>query len=291
MPELPEVETVVRGLQPFLTGAKITHVSTSQYKLRFPYPDDFMQCLIGARFTQIGRRAKYIVAGLNNENSLIIHLGMSGRISLVDNGQVISFDDYAYQTGAMSKHDHVTLSLCGKSGDEFSLIYNDPRRFGLMDIVRTAEIANSRHFAHLGPEPLDDAFNCSVLREKIGRRAAPIKLALLNQEIVVGLGNIYVCEALHMSHIHPARAANSLSAREAEILVANSKQILLAAIAAGGSTLKDFAHADGTLGGFQNKFLAYDQTGKPCPSAKCKGTIERIIQGGRSTFFCPKCQK
>lgn len=291
MPELPEVETVVRGLEPFLKGAKIANVSTSQHKLRFAYPDDFMQCLIGSRFTNIGRRAKYIVANLNNDNSLIIHLGMSGRISLVGNGQTISFDDYAYQTGAMSKHDHVTIGLIGTSGNEFSLIYNDPRRFGLMDLTRTDQIEKSRHFAHLGPEPLEDKFTGEVLRCQIGKRAAPIKLALLNQEIVVGLGNIYVCEALHMSHIHPARPANSLSGNEAALLVANSKQILHAAIAAGGSTLKDFAHADGTLGGFQNEFLAYDQNGKPCPSPKCNGTIERIIQGGRSTFFCAKCQK
>jgi formamidopyrimidine-DNA glycosylase len=216
---------------------------------------------------------------------------MSGRISLVGNGQTISFDDYAYQTGAMSKHDHVTIDLIGTTGNEFSLIYNDPRRFGLMDLARTGEIEKSRHFAHLGPEPLEDKFTGEVLRHQIGKRAAPIKLALLNQEIVVGLGNIYVCEALHMSHIHPARPANSLSKYEAALLVANSKQILCAAIAAGGSTLKDFAHADGTLGGFQNEFLAYDQTGKPCPTPKCKGTIERIVQGGRSTFFCAKCQK
>ncbi|MEK7660886.1 MAG: bifunctional DNA-formamidopyrimidine glycosylase/DNA-(apurinic or apyrimidinic site) lyase, partial [Pseudomonadota bacterium] len=214
MPELPEVETVVRGLQPFLTGAKIANVSTSQHKLRFPYPDDFMQGLIGFRFLNVGRRAKYIVANLDNENSLIIHLGMSGRISLVGNGQTISFDDYGYQTGAMSKHDHVTIDLIGMGGDEFSLIYNDPRRFGLLDLAPTDQIHNSRHFAHLGPEPLDDEFTGAVLQNKIGKRATPIKLALLNQEIVVGLGNIYVCEALHMSHIHPNRPANSLSANE-----------------------------------------------------------------------------
>jgi|APTNR8051073442_1049403.scaffolds.fasta_scaffold06661_4 formamidopyrimidine-DNA glycosylase len=291
MPELPEVETVVRGLQPFLIGAQIASVSTSEFRLRFAYPLDFKQCLIGASFTNISRRAKYIIADLNNDNSLIIHLGMSGRISLVGSGQIMSFDDYAYQTGSIAKHDHATFGLIGKDGTEFNVIYNDPRRFGLLDVVRTEEIETSRHFAHLGPEPLSDKFTGAALLNRIGKRATPIKIALLNQEIVVGLGNIYVCEALHMSHIHPETPANSLSEKQANLLVANSKQVLRSAIAAGGSTLKDFAHADGSLGGFQNAFLVYDQIGKPCKTPKCNGQITRVVQAGRSTFFCPACQK
>lgn len=291
MPELPEVETVVNGLAPFLEGARINALEISEFRLRFPYPEGFMQSLIGARFKKLRRRAKYIIGDLDNDNSLIIHLGMSGRISLVGNGQTISFDDYVYQTGAMTKHDHVIMALLGKSGDDFSLIYNDPRRFGLMDVVHTTDIENSRHFSHLGPEPLEDCFDSKTLMARIGKKAAPIKLALLNQEIVVGLGNIYVCEALFMSGIHPERPANSLSTKEAAKLVANSKKVLDAAINAGGSTLKDFAHADGSLGEFQDRFLAYDRENAPCTSPKCKSKIERIVQGGRSTFFCPACQK
>ncbi len=291
MPELPEVETVVNGLAPFLEGAQINALETSEFRLRFPYPEGFMQSLIGASFTKLRRRAKYIIGDLDNENSLIIHLGMSGRISLVGNGQTISFDDYVYQTGAMTKHDHVKMALLGKGGDDFSLIYNDPRRFGLMDIVRTTDIENSRHFSHLGPEPLEDSFDSKTLMARIGKKAAPIKLALLNQEIVVGLGNIYVCEALFMSGIHPERPANSLGAKEAAKLVANSKKVLNAAINAGGSTLKDFAHADGSLGEFQDRFLVYDRERLDCTTPKCKSKIERIVQGGRSTFFCPTCQK
>lgn len=291
MPELPEVETVKNGLLPFLKGAKILNVQTSSFKLRFPYPDGFVQYLIGASFINLRRRAKYIIADLNNENSIIIHLGMSGRITLAGNGQILSFDDYVYQTGAKTKHDHVSMDLLGIDGQEFKLVYNDPRRFGLWDIVKTNEIENSTHFAHLGPEPLEKTYNGKMLLERIGKKQAPIKLALLNQEIVVGLGNIYVCEALYMSNIHPERPANSLSLKEANILVENAKKVLQKAIEAGGSTLNDFRQADGNLGSFQERFLAYDREGKDCPNSKCNEKILRIVQGGRSTFFCPKCQK
>lgn len=291
MPELPEVETIKNGLVPFLEGAKINAVKTSEYRLRFEYPEGFVQRLVGRKFSKLHRRAKYLCANLDNDDILIIHLGMSGRITLVGNGQSMSFDDYVYSTGANQKHDHVTMDLISQDGTDFQLIYNDPRRFGLMDIVESEKFATSKHFAHLGPEPLEDDFDGKKLISQIGKKAAPIKLALLNQEIVVGLGNIYVCEALYMSHIHPERPANSLSTKEAEILVHNIKSVLRAAIGAGGSTLKDFAHADGSLGGFQERFLAYDRENKPCPDEKCDGNIQRIVQGGRSTFFCPKCQK
>lgn len=291
MPELPEVETVVRGLSPFLVGARINALELSPFRLRFAYPDGLMQSLVGARFSAMKRRAKYIIGELDNDNSLIIHLGMSGRLSLVGAGQSLSFDDYIYQTGIIPKHDHVKMSLTGKDGGDFSLIYNDPRRFGLIDLVSTNEIEQSRHFKHLGPEPLIADFDAKTLMARIGKKAAPIKLALLNQEIVVGLGNIYVCEALYLSHINPQRPANSLSTKEAALLVKNCKLVLEQAIAAGGSTLKDFAAADGSLGGFQERFLAYDRNGAPCANSKCGGTIERIIQGGRSTFYCPSCQK
>lgn len=291
MPELPEVETVVRGLAPYLEGAQINALETSEFRLRFEYPEGFMQSLIGARFTKLRRRAKYIIGDLDNDNSLIIHLGMSGRISLVGGGHTLSFDDYVYQTGVMTKHDHVKMSLLGADNSDFSLIYNDPRRFGLMDVVRTNELESSRHFAHLGPEPLEEGFDEKMFLARIGKKAAPIKLALLNQEIVVGLGNIYVCEALFMSGVHPERPANSLSPKEAKILVANAKAVLNAAINAGGSTLKDFQHADGSLGEFQDRFLVYDREGANCQTPKCKGIVSRIVQGGRSTFFCPSCQK
>ena len=291
MPELPEVETVVRGLAPFLEGAQIKALETSDKRLRFEYPDNFRQALIGASFVNIRRRAKYIIGELNNDFAAIIHLGMSGRISLVGNGQTIGFDEYEYSTGELSKHDHVKLHLIAKDKSEFSLIYNDPRRFGLWDIALKDEIENTRHFSHLGPEPLESNFDEKVLMARIGKKAAPIKLSLLNQEIVVGLGNIYVCEALFMSHINPERPANSLSAKEAKLLVQNCKLVLNNAINAGGSTLKDFAHADGSLGEFQDRFLVYDREKAACQTPKCKGQIARIPQGGRSTFYCPSCQK
>lgn len=291
MPELPEVETIVRGLSPFLNEARINKVELSPYRLRFPYPDGFSQFLIGASFKNLRRRAKYIIGDLDNDNSVIIHLGMSGRITLVGDGQSLTFDDYVYQTGAKARHDHVKLGLNLPNGNAFDLVFNDPRRFGLWDIVKTNELEQSKHFAHLGPEPLEDNFDGVKLLARIGKKAAPIKLALLNQEIVVGLGNIYVCEALYMSKIHPERPANSLSITEANTLVQNAKSVLKDAINSGGSTLNDFRHTDGNLGGFQEKFLAYDCEGKNCPNPKCDEKIARITQGGRSTFFCPKCQK
>lgn len=289
MPELPEVETVCRGLSPFLAGAKIEKVTVSPFKLRFPYPDGFTQSLVGRVIENVHRRAKYIIADLDSDQSAIIHLGMSGRITLVGDGQSLSFDAYKYQTGNKSKHDHVCLDLL-KDGTAFQLIYNDPRRFGLWDIAQKSHLEDCRHFSHLGPEPLAPNFDGKKLLERIGKRSAPIKLSLLNQEIVVGLGNIYVCEALFMSHINPERPSNSLTIPEADLLVANIKKVLAKAIESGGSTLRDFQHADGTLGGFQNMFLAYDREGEDCTDEKCDGKITRIVQGGRSTFFCPKCQ-
>ena len=289
MPELPEVETVCRGLAPYLVGARIENVTLSAHRLRFEYPQGFVQSLIGRTITAVRRRAKYIIAELDSDQSAIIHLGMSGRITLVGDGQALSFDSYLYQTGEKAKHDHVKLEL-SKDGESFQLIYNDPRRFGLWDIAQKQTITNHKHFAHLGPEPLENDFDGAKLMARIGKKAAPIKLALLNQEIVVGLGNIYVCEALFMSHIHPERPANSLKIDEANLLVENVKKVLLKAIESGGSTLRDFQHADGSLGGFQNNFLAYDCEGKPCTTPNCGGTIQRIVQGGRSTFFCGKCQ-
>jgi formamidopyrimidine-DNA glycosylase len=290
MPELPEVETVKNGIAPFLLGAKIKNISFSQFRLRFEYPIGFAQHIIGTKFKSIRRRAKYIIADLENDFSIIIHLGMSGRISLVGNGQTMSFDDYVYQTGAKTIHDHVIVEIIGVDGNEIKLIYNDPRRFGLWDLVETTKIETSKHFAHLGPEPLNHDFTCEILRQRIGKKQAPIKLALLNQEIVVGLGNIYVCEALFKSKIHPERPANSLSAQEAALLVQNSKSILTAAIGAGGSTLNDYRQADGNIGSFQTRFDVYDRNGEICKTSNCGSKIEKITQGGRSTFFCAKCQ-
>jgi formamidopyrimidine-DNA glycosylase len=290
MPELPEVETVCRGLAPYLVGARIENVVLSSYRLRFEYPQGFVQSLIGRTINVVKRRAKYIIAELDSDQCAIVHLGMSGRITLVGEEQALSFDAYLYQTGEKAKHDHVKLEL-SKDGRNFQLVYNDPRRFGLWDIAQKSDIEGSKHFSHLGPEPLEDNFDGAALLARIGKKAAPIKLALLNQEIVVGLGNIYVCEALFMSHIHPERPANSLKLAEADLLVKNIKIVLRKAIESGGSTLRDFQHADGSLGGFQNNFLAYDCEGKTCTTPNCGGTIERIVQGGRSTFFCRKCQK
>lgn len=290
MPELPEVETITKGLSPHLTGATIKGVETTNYRLRFPYPDGFMQSLIGRKIIGLKRRAKYIICQLDNNESIIIHLGMSGRINLVGNGHELSFENYLYKTGEKTKHDHVKL-LLEKNGQEFYLIYNDPRRFGLWDITNNDTLKEYKHFAHLGPEPLSADFNGQRLIERIGKKAAPIKLALLNQEIIVGLGNIYVCEALFMSHISPLRPANSLSIKEANLLVKNIKQVLETAIEKGGSTLRDYEQANGQKGGFQNHFLVYDKENCDCTTKGCSGKIKRITQGGRSTFYCELCQK
>jgi formamidopyrimidine-DNA glycosylase len=287
MPELPEVETVRRGLAPVLEGRVLTRVEARRANLRFPFPDRFAERLRGARVDHLDRRAKYLVAHLNTGEALIMHLGMSGRFSVVDSGGVKTFDDYAYDTGADPKHDHVVLHVEGGT----QIVYNDPRRFGFMDIVATDDLGTCKHFAKMGPEPLGNSFNAKVLVTAFDGKKSPIKAALLDQANVAGLGNIYVCEALYRSNIDPQRQATSLKRAEIERLTTHIRGVLTDAVNAGGSTLRDFVAADGSLGGFQERFDVYGREGQPCRCRGKKGIVTRIVQSGRSTFYCPACQR
>jgi formamidopyrimidine-DNA glycosylase len=283
MPELPEVETVRRGLAPIMTGRRILRAENRRPDLRFPLPPRFAERLSGTVVQGLRRRAKYLLADLGSGETLIAHLGMSGRLSVVENGAARGFGDYVYDTGADPKHDHVLFHLDGGT----SIIFNDPRRFGFMDLAATGELDASRWFAGLGPEPLSNAFHGAALADALAGRRSPVKAALLDQKTVAGLGNIYVCEALYRAGISPLRLACDVTAGEAETLAAAIRAVLTDAIAAGGSTLRDFAAADGALGGFQERFDVYDREGAPCPGG---GVVERIVQSGRSTFWCPTCQ-
>ena len=287
MPELPEVETVRRGLAPVMEGRRFEHAQLNRADIRFPFPDDFIGRLQGAVLERLSRRAKFLVAELSSGETLLMHLGMSGRF-------VIETGSWPPDSGTHNpKHDHVVFTMSGDdktmSGkDRPLIIYNDPRRFGFMELLKAGD---KGRMAELGPEPLSNSFSGPVLHAALRAKKAPIKSALLDQRIVAGLGNIYVCEALYGAHISPLRLSNTLSEDECEFLSADIKSTLALAIEAGGSTLKDFAAVDGALGYFQHRFKVYDQKGKACPDKHCGGTISRIKQSGRSSFYCDMCQK
>ncbi|GIU66295.1 bifunctional DNA-formamidopyrimidine glycosylase/DNA-(apurinic or apyrimidinic site) lyase [Candidatus Phycosocius spiralis] len=290
MPELPEVETVRRGLAPTLEGQRLLRVHAHRPDLRFPLPANFTNRLVGRRVTSLGRRAKYLIAYLDSGEALIMHLGMSGRFSIVDARGVLAFDDYAYSTEGDPKHNHVEFDVEGGA----KVIYNDPRRFGFMDIVAIAELESCKHFKAMGPEPLSNQFSAAGLAAALCARKTPIKSALLDQSTVAGLGNIYVCEALFRAGISPTRPSNAVTPSEIVALSAAIRAVLSEAIDAGGSTLRDFAAADGSLGGFQERFDVYGREGLACPHcAQDKGIttlVQRLVQSGRSSFFCPSCQ-
>lgn len=270
MPELPEVETTVRGLEPLLAGQRLVRVQTFRADLRRPFPPDLVQRLTGASVTGLARRAKYGIVSTDRDDHLIFHLGMSGR--------------WRTEGGEPGKHDHLLIeTMAGRR-----LFLHDPRRFGSVDLVAGPWDTGFAPFAALGPEPLSDAFDARVLTRALAGKATPIKLALLDQRVVAGLGNIYVCEALNMAGIAPTRAAGRVSRARLERLVPAIKAVLTAAIAAGGSTLRDFLHPDGALGYFANDWRVYGREGDAC---SCGGTVRRIVQGGRSTFYCPSCQR
>ncbi|WP_138378975.1 bifunctional DNA-formamidopyrimidine glycosylase/DNA-(apurinic or apyrimidinic site) lyase [Luteithermobacter gelatinilyticus] len=279
MPELPEVETVRRGLIPVLEGCRIARVVKRRDDLRGHLPENFVGRLEGRRVDHIHRRAKYLLFRLDNSEVLILHLGMSGRLTLVA---------AAERTAGLGqgKHDHVLFET--SRGD--LVIFTDPRRFGLMDLCREEDLAAHRLFRHLGPEPLGNDFNGAYLSARLRGRKTSIKSALLDQRIVAGLGNIYVCEALYDAGISPRRRAASVAGRRAERLVPAIREVLHRAIAAGGSSLKDYARVDGELGYFQHDFGVYGRTGEPCRKTACSGRISRFVQAGRSTFYCPACQ-
>ena len=268
MPELPEVETTVRGLAHVLTGRRITRVEARRADLRRSFPEDLGQRLTGARVTGLGRRAKYGLIHTDRNDTMVFHLGMSGS--------------WRINHSKLEKHDHLLLET--DEGNRLAL--NDPRRFGSVDLVATDELSEWPAFKALGPEPLD--LDAGELKRRLVGRSAPIKLLLLDQRIVAGLGNIYVCEALFRAGIHPARAGASISLQRLKRLVPSIHEVLDEAIAAGGSTLRDFVSPDGELGYFSKKFSVYDREGQTCA---CGGTVKRIVQSGRSTFYCPKCQR
>lgn len=291
MPELPEVETVRRGLEPVVTGRRIVRIETRRSGLRFPFPPGFAARLAAATVLRLTRRAKYIIGDLDTGESLIIHLGMTGRFTALTPQGITNLGEFYFETGAGAAadgpHDHVVLHL--ENGAR--LVYSDPRRFGMMDLAATAALGAHRLLAGIGVEPLGNAFSADYLAEKFKGKAAPLKAALLDQRIVAGLGNIYVCEALHAARLSPKRKAGNVKREKLEELVRHIRAILNEAISAGGSTLQDFQHTDGSAGSFQQRFAAYDREGEACGHAGCTGTIKRITQAGRSTFYCPVCQK
>jgi formamidopyrimidine-DNA glycosylase len=290
MPELPEVETVRLGLQPALEGHVITRAQTRRGDLRIPFPRDFVRRLEGRRVTHLRRRAKYILADLDSGETLVIHLGMSGRMSVYSENRPRKLGNYLYDaapaTAGADKHDHVVLETDAPA----KIVFNDHRRFGLMTLVNTAHLEEDRLFRDVGVEPLSDAFNTAYLAKVLEGKKTPIKSALLDQRLVAGLGNIYVCEALFRARISPKRMAGSISAERLAPLAAAIRKVLKDAIAVGGSTLRDHAQATGDPGNFQHHFLVYGREGRPCKLG-CRGTVKRIVQSGRSTFYCPKCQK
>jgi formamidopyrimidine-DNA glycosylase len=294
MPELPEVETVRRGLEPAMVGVRIARVTLRRPNLRFPFPEGFVERLEGRTVLALDRRAKYLVAPLDSGEALIMHLGMSGRFDVaMPDGRNLSPGDF-YLDGALGtpKHDHVVIALSNGA----TVTYNDARRFGFMDLVPTAGLATCRHFAAMGIEPLSDALTPEAMARLFRHKITPLKAALLDQRLIAGLGNIYVCEALHRAGLHPETRAGRLAGPdgaptpEARRLAAVIPQVLAEAVAAGGSTLRDYAHTDGSAGAFQHAFRVYDRSGEPCRTAGCTGSIARITQAGRSTFYCATCQ-
>jgi formamidopyrimidine-DNA glycosylase len=283
MPELPEVETVRRGLEPAMTGHVITLAQVNRPDLRWPFPPRMAERLTGQPVLGLRRRSKYILADLQSGETLLIHLGMSGRM-LISGMQIGAFH---HDHPAPAKHDHVVLDMSNGA----RITFNDPRRFGAMDLLTTATAPAHPLLAQIGPEPFGNAFNEPYLVERLKGRATPIKSALLDQRIVAGLGNIYVCEVLHRAGIDPRRQAGRISASRIGSLVPLIREVLSEAIEAGGSSLRDFRQADGELGYFQHNFKAYGREGETCTRPGCEGQIERIVQAGRSTFFCTNCQR
>lgn len=299
MPELPEVETVRLGLAPVMEGYALTDVETRRGDLRVPFPRDFAARLRGRKVKRLRRRAKYILADLDSGETLVIHLGMSGRMSVYAEAKQRRIGSYVYDKAppdaGHGKHDHVVFDTDAPA----RIIFNDHRRFGLMTLVDTKRLEEDKLFKDIGIEPLSAGFNTDHLARALEGKKTPIKSALLDQRVVAGLGNIYVCEALFRAGISPKRLAGSLKRERIAPLVTAIKKVLKDAIAAGGSTLRDHAQATGDPGNFQHHFLVYGREGLPCKNLasssaghkrSCPGTVKRIVQSGRSTFYCPKCQ-
>ena len=282
MPELPEVETVRRGLTPAMEGQVIARADVNRPDLRWPFPDRMAERLTGQTVLRLRRRSKYVLADLSSGETLLIHLGMSGRMTV--SGDPLG--QFIHDHPAQQKHDHVVFHM----GNGARITFNDPRRFGAMDLLDTDTAEQHKLLAVLGPEPLGNDFHDSVLIEAFSGKNSPVKSALLDQRIVCGLGNIYVCEALFRAGISPTRKAGQISKARIAALVPIIRDVLSEAIEAGGSSLKDFRQADGELGYFQKSFDVYGREGDPCHTTGCGNTIERIVQSGRSSFYCKSCQ-
>ncbi len=293
MPELPEVETVRRGLEPVLVGSRIARLDARRPDLRFPFPDKFGERLAGQRIIGLERRAKYLIAGLSGGEDLVMHLGMTGRFTIAHDGIVDKPGDYAHETGADPAHDHVVLHLT----DGTQVTYNYPRRFGFMVMMPHDERAEHALFRDLGAEPLSDELTPEYLARRAMGRKVNLKAFLMDQHVVAGLGNIYVSEALFQSGLSPDRAASSLAKRgggpteRAGKLVGAIKAVLESAIEAGGSTLRDYRNANGKKGAFQDRFAVYDREDATCVKPGCGGKIRRAVHAGRATFYCPRCQR
>jgi len=296
MPELPEVETVRRGLQPVLEGARIVRVEARRPDLRFPLPDRFAERLAGRTITALGRRAKYLTMHVEDGPVLICHLGMSGSFRIEAGELDATPGEFHHERSKNPAHDHVVFHVQAPQGAPARVVFNDPRRFGFMLF---AEGAPDDHpmLAGLGVEPTGNALDGTLLATLLKDRKAPLKAALLDQRLIAGLGNIYVSEALWRAHLSPLRAAGTIAgpgkkARErSEALALAIRSVIADAIAAGGSSLRDYSRADGSLGYFQHSFAVYDREGVPCPTPGCGGHVERIVQSGRSTFYCRACQE
>ncbi|HEX4410352.1 MAG TPA: bifunctional DNA-formamidopyrimidine glycosylase/DNA-(apurinic or apyrimidinic site) lyase [Xanthobacteraceae bacterium] len=297
MPELPEVETVRRGLQPAMEGQRFTKVEVRRGDLRWPFPKDFAKRIIGTMLTGLGRRAKYLLADLSSGEVLVMHLGMSGSFHVFHSS---GFDDsdqqlgrYYHERAKHATHDHVVFHMSSGA----IVTFNDPRRFGSMKLVPRAKLDAEPLLKGLGPEPLGNEFDAAILAKACHGKKTSLKAALLDQRVVAGLGNIYVCEALFRAHLSPKRRASTIADRNgapnerAEHLVDAIKAVLNEAIKAGGSSLRDHKLTDGELGMFQHNFQVYDREGQRCRTKSCSGIVKRIVQSGRSTFYCPVCQK
>ncbi len=288
MPELPEVETVRRGLAPVMEGQHFVEVEVRRGDLRWPLPKGFARALQGKTVEGLGRRAKYLLADLSSGDVLLMHLGMSGSFRV---GKDAPPGKYYHERSKSVTHDHVIFHMSNGT----TVTFNDPRRFGSMKLVPRAKLDSEPLLRALGPEPLGNEFGAAMLAKACAHKKTSLKAALSDQRVVAGLGNIYVCEALFRARLSPKRQASTIADRHgnpnerAEKLAGAIKAVLLDAIEAGGSSLRDYRRADGSLGDFQHNFLVYDREGKPCPN--CKGKVKRIVQVGRSTFYCPSCQK
>ena len=287
MPELPEVETVRRGLEPVLTGARLAHVDLRRPDLRFPLPPRFAERLAGARVEAVERRAKYLLARLGTGETWVTHLGMTGRFLVERGGQTDAPGRFTHAAASEAKHAHLVVETDAGA----RVTFFDARRFGYMGLIPTAELPAHPWFATLGPEPLGPAFDAAYLLRAFAGRKQAVKTVLLDQSVVAGLGNIYVCEALHRARISPRRQAGKVGRTTAARLVEAIRAVLEEAIAAGGSTLRDFAQADGLSGLFQHAWAVYGREDEPCPRPECAGVVRRYPQGGRSTFGCAGCQR